>query len=156
MAAIADERALYLLEFEDKRGLHKKSAMLKKELGCEIVSGRTAITERLEDELTRYFAGNFNAFKTPLFMWGTPFQNMVWDALRKIPTGKTQSYQDVAINIGKKSAFRAVANANGANRYSIIIPCHRVINSDGGLGGYGGGIERKRWLLAHEKRFLSI
>lgn len=82
---------------------------------------------------------------------GSPFQTSVWEQLRKIPPGKTCSYADIALALGKPAAYRAVAQANGANQLAIIIPCHRVINSSGELGGYGGGVARKEWLLNHEK-----
>jgi methylated-DNA-[protein]-cysteine S-methyltransferase len=83
---------------------------------------------------------------------GTPFQQRVWQELRRIPAGSTRSYSEVARAIGRPSAVRAVAAANGANPVSIVIPCHRVIGADGSLTGYGGGLHRKRWLLAHERR----
>ena len=83
---------------------------------------------------------------------GSDFQKSVWAALRKIPPGETRSYLDTAKAVGKPTAFRAVANANGANQLAIIIPCHRVINNNGELGGYGGGISRKQWLIDHEKK----
>jgi O-6-methylguanine DNA methyltransferase len=106
-------------------------------------------------ELEAYFAGIIQEFKTPLFLFsliGSPFQKRVWEELQKIPRGETRSYAEIAKAIGKPSAFRAVALANGANQIAIVIPCHRVINSNGDLGGYGGGIKRKEWLLKHERK----
>jgi AraC family transcriptional regulator of adaptative response/methylated-DNA-[protein]-cysteine methyltransferase len=102
--------------------------------------------------LDNYFAGKLKQFKTPIFWSGSVFQKIVWDALVRIPYGETRSYADVAASLGKPSAFRAVANANGANPLAIVVPCHRVINTDGGLGGYGGGLARKKWLIDHEKQ----
>ena len=90
--------------------------------------------------------------KVPVFTDGTPFQQQVWGALREIPYGETWSYAQLALRVGRSSAVRAVGLANGANPVGIVIPCHRVIGSDGSLTGYGGGIERKEWLLAHERR----
>ena len=90
-------------------------------------------------------------FSTPLFLTGTLFQNHVWQELQKIPFGKTCAYSDIASSISKPTAFRSVAQANGANQHCIIIPCHRVVNKDGSLGGYSSGIIRKEWLLQHEK-----
>src|SRR3990167_8431232 len=90
-------------------------------------------------------------FKTPLHLLGTPFQKRVWAALQRIPLGQTQSYLDVAKTIQHPKAVRAVARANGANSLALIIPCHRVICSSGELGGYGGGVSRKKWLLQHEQ-----
>jgi methylated-DNA-[protein]-cysteine S-methyltransferase len=101
--------------------------------------------------LRRYFAGELHALDgLPVATGGTPFQRCVWAALREIPVGTTISYGELARRIGKPSASRAVGHANGANPVGIVVPCHRVIGADGSLTGYGGGIERKRWLLAHE------
>ena len=101
--------------------------------------------------LRRYFAGDLGALdEVSADTAGTPFQEMVWSRLRRIPPGHTISYSGLAKAIGRPSAVRAVAGANGRNPVSLVIPCHRVIAADGTLGGYGGGLERKRWLLAHE------
>ena len=102
-----------------------------------------------------YFEGKRQDFKTPLFLLGSPFQKRVWEELMKISPGKTRSYAEIAMAIGKPTAYRAVANANGANQLAIVIPCHRVINSNGELGGYGGGIARKKWLIDLEKQELK-
>lgn len=105
--------------------------------------------------LRRYFAGDFGALDAiDVDTGGTPFQQSVWRALRRIPAGSTWSYARLASEIGRPSATRAVAAANGANPVSIVIPCHRVIGSDGSLTGYGGGLPRKRWLLVHEGALL--
>jgi methylated-DNA-[protein]-cysteine S-methyltransferase len=114
-------------------------------------------TRRLEDlttQLAEYFSGTRKTFDFPLAPKGTPFQLAVWHALLEIPYGDTISYAELARRIGKPSAVRAVGAANGANPIPVIIPCHRVIGSNGTLTGYGGGIERKQWLLAHEGRRL--
>jgi methylated-DNA-[protein]-cysteine S-methyltransferase len=101
--------------------------------------------------LDRYFAGEIGALDAiPAELNGTPFQKSVWQALRRIPAGTTISYSELAKRIGEPSAVRAVGSANGANPVAVIVPCHRVIGSDGSLTGYGGGLDRKRWLLAHE------
>jgi AraC family transcriptional regulator of adaptative response/methylated-DNA-[protein]-cysteine methyltransferase len=97
-----------------------------------------------------YFSGVNHEFITPLALLGSPFQVQVWEELIRIPKGETRSYAQLASAIGRPSAYRAVARANGANQIAIVIPCHRVINSSGELGGYGGGIKRKQWLLDHE------
>lgn len=104
------------------------------------------------EQLLAYFAGDRTEFDLPLRLDGTPFQVEVWNALRTIPYGVTASYGQVADQIGRPRAVRAVGSANGKNPISIIVPCHRVIASDGGLGGYGWGLERKSWLLEHEQR----
>jgi methylated-DNA-[protein]-cysteine S-methyltransferase len=98
-----------------------------------------------------YFAGDLKAIDTlPVETGGTPFQREVWAALRRIPAGETRTYGQLAVEIGRPKAVRAVGLANGSNPVGIVVPCHRVIGSDGSLTGYGGGLERKRWLLAHE------
>jgi len=103
--------------------------------------------------ITDYFAGNLHAIDAlPVVFAGTPFQNTVWQALRTIPAGETLSYGVLAARIGIPKAVRAVGLANGANPVGVIVPCHRVIGADGSLTGYGGGLERKKWLLAHEAR----
>lgn len=103
--------------------------------------------------ISRYFVGEFEAIEAlPVETRGTPFQREVWRALRDIPYGTTESYAQLAGRIGRPAAVRAVGLANGANPVGVVVPCHRVIGSDGSLTGYGGGVERKRWLLEHEKR----
>jgi len=102
-------------------------------------------------QIDEYFQGNRKRFSLNLHMQGTDFQNSVWRQLRKIPYGTTASYGEVAVAIGKPTACRAVGSANGKNPISIIVPCHRVIGSDGTLTGYGGGLWRKEWLLKHER-----
>lgn len=105
---------------------------------------------------SRYFEGDLTALKTvPSKTAGTPFQRAVWQALRTIPCGSTVSYAKLAGQIGKPSAMRAVGLANGSNPVGIVVPCHRVIGADGSITGYGGGIERKRWLLQHEAKLLA-
>jgi len=109
-----------------------------------------AILERTRTQLEKYFAGATTTFDVPLGPDGTPFQTRVWDALCMIPYGETISYGELARRLGEPKAMRAVGAANGRNPIPIIVPCHRVIGADGSLTGYGGGMERKRWLLAHE------
>ena len=109
---------------------------------------------RVADQLTEYFSGKRQTFELELAPRGTPFQLAVWNALLAIPYGDTISYAELARRIGKPAAVRAVGAANGANPIPVIIPCHRVIGSNGTLTGYGGGIERKQWLLALEGRRL--
>lgn len=151
MIAIADEHALYLLEFVTRRGLEKEVERLRRR-GFAIIPGNTAPIQSITQELAAYFSGTLTEFKTPYRVFGSPFQQEVWQALCKIPYGETKSYLEQAVFLGRPSAYRAVANANGANQLAIIIPCHRIIASDGTLGGYGGGLAVKQWLLEHEKR----
>ncbi len=152
MITIADEDELYLLEFVDRRGLEREVERLREKTKSAIIPGTTEPIRSIETELRQYFEGDLREFKTPLFLLGSPFQKRVWEELQKIPFGETRSYGEIAVRIGSPSAFRAVANANGANQFAIIIPCHRVINTNGDLGGYGGGIARKKWLINHEKQ----
>lgn len=114
------------------------------------VEGRSEVLVRTADQLAEYFAGKRRVFDLPLAPHGSGFQKQVWQALVKIPYAETRSYGDVARSIGRPSASRAVGAANGRNPIAIIVPCHRVIGSNGDLTGYGGGIAAKRWLLEHE------
>lgn len=147
--AIADDGALHLLEFVDRRGLEREIERLRKKFA--IVPGKAKPLDSIKKELKGYFEGKLSRFTTPFVMHGTPFQKRVWEELQKIPPGETRSYAQLASSIGKPTAFRAVAGANGANQIAILIPCHRVINTNGNIGGYGGGVARKKWLLEHER-----
>ena len=155
MLAIADDESLYLLEFVDRRGLEREIERLRIRTHSAIIPGCTDPILSIGKELNSYFEGTLKEFKTPLYLLGSPFQKRAWNALIHIPYGETQSYLDQARAIENPSAYRAVANANGANQIAIVIPCHRIINSDGGLGGYGGGIARKKWLIEHEQKNSS-
>ncbi|MFB4316377.1 methylated-DNA--[protein]-cysteine S-methyltransferase [Actinomadura sp. 21ATH] len=106
----------------------------------------------IAEQLSAYFAGELTTFTLPVAFQGTPFQQRVWNALLEIPYGETVTYGTLARELGKPSASRAVGLANGRNPISIIVPCHRVVGSTGGLTGYGGGLDRKRYLLDFEKR----
>jgi len=151
MIAMGDEKALYLLDFVDRRTLEREIDLLRKKWKVAIIPGETDILKSIQTEVKNYFEGKSFEFKTPMQTIGSLFQKKVWEELKKIPVGETRSYLDIAKAIGLPTAYRAVANANGANKLGIIIPCHRVINHDGELGGYGGGIARKKWLLEHER-----
>jgi methylated-DNA-[protein]-cysteine S-methyltransferase len=109
-------------------------------------AGLAPIVEQLE----AYFVGERTTFELPLRLHGTPFQQRVWSALQEIPYGETISYGELARWVGNPNASRAVGTANGHNPVAIVVPCHRVIAAGGGIGGYGGGLDRKRWLLEHE------
>ena len=155
MIAVADDDALYLLEFVDRRGLEREIERLRRRTKAAIIPGCTAPLEAVEAELRRYFDGGLPAFTTPVTCLGTPFQQRVWDELRKIPAGQTRSYTEIAEALGTPNAVRAVARANGANQLAILIPCHRVIGADGSLTGYGGGLTRKNWLINHERQVTA-
>lgn len=151
--AIADEEKLFLLEFVERRGLEREVERLRQRLNAAIVPGMSEPLRSIEQELKKYFEGTLKQFETPLFLLGSDFQKRVWKELLRIPYGATRSYAAQAVAMGSSKATRAVANANGANQLAIIIPCHRIINSNGALGGYGGGVARKEWLLQHEAKF---
>lgn len=111
---------------------------------------------RAAEALDAYFAGDLTALDAlPVNPGGTPFQRSVWSALREIPAGTRITYAQLAVRLGRPAALRAVGHANGANPISLVIPCHRLVGADGSLTGYGGGLERKRWLLAHEGRLVG-
>ena len=152
MLAAASDDGLALLEFIDRRMLETQLRRLSTALGNAIVPGTNAILEQTVTELKEYFEGNRRQFTVPLVFAGSDFQQGVWRELLTVPYAATRSYGEQARRLGKPEAVRAVARANGDNRIAIIIPCHRIIGSDGKLTGYGGGIHRKRWLLDHEMR----
>jgi AraC family transcriptional regulator, regulatory protein of adaptative response / methylated-DNA-[protein]-cysteine methyltransferase len=154
MIALADEECLYLLEFITTKGLAREIERFK-EKGFVLIPGHTAPLKSIEAELKAYFEGRLKVFKTPYRVFGSVFQKQAWDRLCQIPYGEKRSYAQQAAFIGKPNAYRAVANANGANQLAIMVPCHRIIASDGSLGGYGGGLAIKRWLIDHEKRYHS-
>ncbi|MBY0312464.1 MAG: methylated-DNA--[protein]-cysteine S-methyltransferase [Phycisphaerales bacterium] len=150
MLAAASERGVCMLEFVDRRALAVQLATLRRRLHRPIVPGSNTHIEHLERELAAYFNNPRHVFNVPLDSPGTEKQQEVWAALRRIPLGETRSYAQVAREVGRPTAVRAVARANGDNRIAIIIPCHRVIGSGGDLTGYAGGLWRKRRLLEHE------
>lgn len=150
MLACATSKGICLLEFSDRRMLETELVYLSKRLNATIVQGANPHFELLEKELAAYFEGKLKEFSTPIDLIGSPFQLEVWNQLLTIPFGKTRSYKEQADALGKPLAIRAVANTNGLNKISIIVPCHRVIGSDGSLTGYGGGLWRKEKLLQLE------
>jgi len=148
----ATERGLALCEFTDRRALETQLATLRKRLRRPLVPGSNELVERGKAELAEYFAGERRGFDLPLDAPGTPFEESVWGELRQIPYGETRSYEELASAVGRAGGSRAVGQANGRNRVAIVIPCHRVVNKSGELGGYGGGLWRKRYLLDLEQR----
>jgi AraC family transcriptional regulator of adaptative response/methylated-DNA-[protein]-cysteine methyltransferase len=151
MLALADDNGLALLEFVDRRGLEREIEVIQHKLKRRILPGEHRFLAQIDDELSAYFAGRALTFATPVALSGSPFQRSVWNALLAIPPGATRSYAEIAADIGRDAAVRAVGRANGDNRLCIIVPCHRVIGADGTLTGYGGGLWRKQWLLEHER-----
>ncbi len=151
MVAGATEDAVCLLEFADRRMLETQVERVSARLGAVPVPGTNELLDGLAEELAAYFEGRVRAFASPLTTPGTAFQEAVWDELARIPYGETVSYADLARRVGRPDAVRAIARANGDNRLAILLPCHRVVGSDGRLRGYGGGLWRKRYLLELER-----
>lgn len=151
MVCAADSAGVHMIEFADRRMLETQIKRVRKLTGCTFVVGENDFHFQLKTELEAYFEGRLRAFKTPIILKGTKFQEQVWQRLIQIDFGKTLSYETIAKIINNPKAQRAVGKANGDNRFAIVVPCHRVTRSDGSLSGYGGGIWRKRWLLDHEQ-----
>jgi AraC family transcriptional regulator of adaptative response/methylated-DNA-[protein]-cysteine methyltransferase len=152
----ATDEGLCLLEFTDRRMLEAQLTRLRALLKQPLVPGEHPHLAHAREELHGYLAGTVRTFTVPLVFRGTPFEERVWRELIRIPYGETLSYAQLATRVQAPGAQRAVGRANGMNRISIIIPCHRVVNSDGKLGGYGGGLWRKHWLLALERRRETV
>jgi AraC family transcriptional regulator of adaptative response/methylated-DNA-[protein]-cysteine methyltransferase len=151
LVAGANDEGICLLEFTDGTRLETQFQALKKVFSCAIVPGDNEHLGKLREELDAYFAGKLRQFSLPLVYPGSPFQVRVWNELLKIAYGTTCSYEELANRVGSESGQRAVGHANGTNRIAIVIPCHRVVNKSGKLGGYGGGLWRKQFLLDLEK-----
>lgn len=147
------DRGICLVEMGTPDRVSREQAELERALGESFSETDHPLLDRLEEELHEYFAGRRTEFSLPLDTPGTAWQRRVWDELARIPFGHTVSYGQMAARLGNPSGSRAVGLANGRNRVSIVIPCHRVIASDGTLHGYGGGLDRKRWLLEHETAY---
>lgn len=151
MLAVFGSRGLCLLEFVGQKHLEQEITAVQKALRGRFVFQEDERTQLLRQELDLYFQCRLKTFATPLEMIGTAFQKQAWDVLLAIPYGETRSYKEQAQRLGNPKAVRAVAAANGQNKVSILIPCHRVIGSDGKLTGYAGGLNRKQFLLALER-----
>ncbi len=155
MIACATKEGLCLLEFSDRKMLETELKFIVKQYNATIVQGQNYLFDELEKQLNEYFEGKRQTFLLQLDLIGTAFQQKVWKMLQTIPYGKTRSYKEQAELIDVPKGVRAVARANGMNRIAIIIPCHRVIGSDGKLTGYGGGVWRKEYLLNLEQQKIS-
>ena len=152
MFGCATTKGVCMLEFTDRKLIETGLKNLGKLFKAKVIAGENEHLMNVEKQILEYFEGKRSEFDISLDTPGTEFQQKAWRHLREIPFGSTRSYKQQAIAIGQLSAVRAVASANGQNRISIIIPCHRVIGSDGKLTGYGGGLPRKQWLLDHERK----
>jgi len=155
MTACATETGICLLEFSDRDSLEDEIQKLSDELGCNKSKEENQHLLNAKTELEEYFEEKRTTFAVPIHLHGTSFQKRVWNELQNIPYGKTRTYSEQSINLGDVKAIRAVANANGANRIAILIPCHRIIGSNGDLTGYRGGIHRKKILLQLEQNQSS-
>jgi AraC family transcriptional regulator, regulatory protein of adaptative response / methylated-DNA-[protein]-cysteine methyltransferase len=153
MIAGATRDGICLLEFSDRKSLSSEYQEITELLESDIESGSNRHIRKLKKQLKEYFNGKRKEFSLHLLTPGTEFQQAVWKDLIRIPYGTSISYQAQAETMNNPEGARAVASANASNRIAIIIPCHRVIGSDGNLVGYGGGLKRKKWLLDHEKKF---
>ncbi len=151
MRAATTDAGVCLLEMGSPERRSRETQELQAAFGCSMTEGSHAHLDRLASELDAYFKGDLRSFSVPLDTPGTAWQHRVWNELIRIPFGETVSYGELAARLGNPGGSRAVGLANGRNRVSIVVPCHRVIASGGGLHGYGGGIPRKRWLLDHEQ-----
>jgi len=148
----ATSRGCCLLEYEDRGGLSKIQRRITKQYRLEMTRGTNTFLNQLESELDQYFQGLRQKFSVPLDVRGTPFQRAAWEQLLNIPYGETRTYGEIVRLVGKPLAVRAIGRANGDNPLAVVIPCHRVIQHDGKLKGYGGGLWRKEYLLALENR----
>jgi AraC family transcriptional regulator of adaptative response/methylated-DNA-[protein]-cysteine methyltransferase len=155
MVGISNDAGICALEFADKKNLNVELVHMQNYFGAPIVTQTNCHLEQLQLQLNEYFAGNRKQFDLPLQFIGTLFQQKSWQALQTINYGATQSYKQQATKVGNLKAVRAVASANAHNRLAIIVPCHRVIGSDGKLTGYAGQLWRKQWLLDWEKKMLN-
>jgi AraC family transcriptional regulator, regulatory protein of adaptative response / methylated-DNA-[protein]-cysteine methyltransferase len=152
LVAGATDEGICLLEFTDRRMLEAQFTTIRRRFRGPVAPGEHRHLKALETELAEYFAGSRTRFDVPLVHPGTPFQEIVWKELLKIPYGETRSYEELATSVGIPTAVRAVGRANGMNRIAIVIPCHRVVRKTGELGGYGGGLRRKQFLLEMERK----
>ncbi|XP_041979196.1 methylated-DNA--protein-cysteine methyltransferase, inducible [Aricia agestis] len=153
--ACADENHLLLVTFEDTKNFEKRFEVIAEECQCKFIEKPNKILESFQSEMKLYFEGKLKSFNVPVRTFGSDFQKEVWEKLLKLPYGSTQSYGDLAKEMGRPSSHsRAVGAACGANAHLIVIPCHRLVAS-GSKGGFNSGKDRKEWLLNHEKKCSS-
>jgi O-6-methylguanine DNA methyltransferase len=147
MDIVASDRGICLMEFDVRAELNNEIEEIRKHFGSELTPGENRHTLEIKRQLREYFAEQRKVFSVPTVFVGTEFQKKVWTELKKIPFGMTRTYKEQTLALGDLKAIRAVAKANGSNKIAILVPCHRVIGSDGKLTGYAGGLDRKRFLL---------
>lgn len=156
MLAGATAEGVCLLEFTNRIRIEKEFEELKKLLNAIMIPGRNEHTDQLEKELTAYFDGELKTFTVPLHTPGNEFSNAVWKSIQEVPYGETCSYKQQADRMNNPKAIRAIASTNGRNRLAIVIPCHRIIGSNGSMTGYAGGIDKKKWLLKFEREYSAV
>lgn len=152
MIAAANDSGLCMFDFEYRKLMPAIKKRVSSFFNDELEEGNHQVFDTLKIQLTEYFSGERTDFNLPLAMSGTPFQQKVWNELLNIPYGTTRTYMQQSKVLGDEKAIRAVARANGENCLAIIVPCHRIVGSDGSLTGYAGGLKAKKWLLEHEAR----
>lgn len=143
-----------MFEFKHRKTISQILEKKKKQYDAEFVYTENDLHKLIKNQIDLYFEGKLNEFTIPIDQQGTDFQKSVWKELIKIPIGTTISYGELAKRVGRPKAVRAVGSANGVNNIAIIIPCHRVIRSDGNLQGYGGGLDKKKKLIKHEQKVV--
>lgn len=148
----ATDDGICLFDFQYRRSIDSIMKRIETLAGDKFGEVEHPHFQLLEQQIGEYFTGKRKEFDVPLHLLGTPFQKKVWQGLLQIPYAETRSYKQQSIYLGNEKAIRAVAGANGENGIAIIIPCHRVIGENGSLTGYGGGLQRKQWLLDHERK----
>lgn len=153
MIAGATDKGICFLEWHDRGGVERIKQRIEKRYKMPLVEGNNQHLDQLEKELMDYFSEKLKKFDVKIDVTGTPFEKRVWAQLFQIPYGETKSYGQIAEHLGKPGAQRAVGRANGANYLSLVIPCHRVVEANGNLRGYGGKLWRKRYLLELEAGF---
>jgi O-6-methylguanine DNA methyltransferase len=152
MRAAATDEGICLFDFQYRRSIDSIMNRIETLSADKFTEHSHPLFDVLEQQAGEYFVGKRKVFDLPLHLIGTPFQKSVWQGLLTIPYGETRSYKQQSIFLGNEKAIRAVAGANGENGIAIIVPCHRVIGENGSLTGYGGGLQRKKWLLNHERK----
>ncbi len=155
MIAGASDAGICLFDFDNRSRLAAIIRRIEEYYDTEFQDGDSPLFSQLKTEIDEYFMGQRRFFSVKLDLVGTDFQKQVWNALLNIPYAATRSYKQQSLSLGSDKNTRAVANANGDNGIAIIVPCHRVIGENGSLTGYGGGLERKKWLLDHERRYAG-
>jgi len=156
MIAGSVDEGICMCKFSDRNNFESEFNNFNRYLQQEISEGENDHIKNLRFQMDEYFAGIRKTFDIPLVTFGTEFQKRVWNELLNIPYGSTISYRQQAVALKNPLSVRAVANANGMNKIAVIIPCHRVIGSNGSLTGYADGLHRKKWLLEHEKKYSNI